>query len=400
MSSVKVEKFIQAPPSEVFTYLTNSTALRDWMSDIATTDPRPGGHFYLCWAADYYTSGEFVEVEKNKHVSFTWHGRGEPRPTLVDVLLKKKKGGTLLKLSHRGMGKGEKWDEITKTFEKEWKNSLDNLVSVLEQGPDLRITRRPMMGIFPGEFNPDLAKKLGVPVDYGMRLDGVVDGMGAQKGGLLADDVIVSFDGHELTAPNIFGQIIRTKHAGDCIDVIYYRGSEKRSIQMTLSGREIPPIPASPAALRDQVAPVYQQYEAEIENLLQSATEAECKTKPKPDEWSVNEVLAHLIHSEIGWQNVVSEIIGGHEGAYDDFGGNIQAHIDGTVSVYQTKEALFNQLKTHDAETLNTLAHIPLEFLSRKGKFWKLVFQAGQNPYHLKSHLEQMQAALEAARHK
>jgi hypothetical protein len=70
---------------------------------------------------------------------------------------------------------------------------------------------------------------------------------------------------------------------------------------------------------------------------LQSATNNECSEKPQPNEWSVNEILAHLIHSEIGWQNVVSEIIGGHEGSYDDFGGNIQAYIDGTVSSLQNK---------------------------------------------------------------
>jgi uncharacterized protein YndB with AHSA1/START domain len=160
MSTIKLEKFIQAPPSEVFIYFTNSTALKDWMCDVATTDPRPGGHFYLCWAADYFTSGEFVKLEKNKLVSFTWHGRGEPRSTLVEISLKKQKGGTQLKLAHRGIGKGQKWEQISSTYEQEWKNSLDNLVSVLEQGPTSR-SRRPDV-ILPADLTRD-CYKLGVP---------------------------------------------------------------------------------------------------------------------------------------------------------------------------------------------------------------------------------------------
>ena len=114
MSTVKLEKFIKAPASEVYHYFTNSTALRDWMCDIATADPHPGGHLYLCWPGDFYSSGEYLQLEKDKSVSFTWLGRGEPHKTRVDVTLKKQKGGTLVKLSHREIGKGQKWAEIAK----------------------------------------------------------------------------------------------------------------------------------------------------------------------------------------------------------------------------------------------------------------------------------------------
>ena len=66
---------------------------------------------------------------------------------------------------------------------------------MLGSGPDLRITNRPMMGISPSDFNAEIAKKLGVPVNTGMRLDGVVDGMGAQSAGLQKDDVLIEFAG-------------------------------------------------------------------------------------------------------------------------------------------------------------------------------------------------------------
>ncbi len=398
MSTIKFEKLIKAPTEEVFRYFTNSTALRDWLSDGATTDPRPGGRLYLWWNSGYYTSGEYISLEQDKTVSFTWLGRGEPRSTRVDVALKRKKSGTLLKLTHRKIGKSHAWEAIGEEYAKEWRNALDNLASVLETGPDLRITTRPMLGIAVSDFNAAIAEKLSVPVIQGMRLAGVVDGMGAQKAGMQVDDVIVSMDGHAITGGSTFAAVIEQKRTGDTIEVTYYRCAEKKVTKMILSGRPIPPIPSSGKDLSSQVEPVYHHYESEIEAVLKTASEDECAKKPAPGEWSANEVLAHLIHSELGTQNVFSEIIGGYEAAYDDFGGNIQAHIDGTVTAFPTKAALFKELKDHDAETLNMFAHIPAEFVAQKGKWWRLAFAANQNSYHLQTHLDQIRSAIQAAK--
>ena len=397
MSTKKLVKFIQAPSSEVFLYFTNSTALKDWLCDVATADPRPGGRLYMWWNGDYYTSGEYLKVVKDELISFTWFGRGEPHATRLDVTLKKRKTGTLLKLIHRKLGNNSKWVGIGDTYEKEWSRNLDNLASVLENGEDLRITTRPMLGIFINDFNADIADKLGVPIVQGLRLGGVVEGLGAQKAGLKSDDVITRMDGSEITGAASLSTFMHDKKTGDVVEVTYYRCSDKVTIPMTLSGRPIPSIPASGLELSKQVEPVYHQYEGEIESLLKANTEEECAKAPNDNEWSVKEVLAHLIHTELGWQNLVSEIMSGHEGAYDDFGGNIQAHIDGTVSTFTTKTDLFKELKNHNSETLSMYSHIPVEFLSRKGKFWKLAYQANQNSYHLQTHLEQMRSAIASA---
>ncbi len=268
---------------------------------------------------------------------------------------------------------------------------------MLENGEDLRITTRPMLGITPDEFNAGIAEKLGVPVVEGLRLGGIVEGLGAQKAGLKADDVIVAIDGQEITGAS-FAKFIQNKKAGDIVKVSFYRCAEKKTTKMTLSSRPIPPIPASGLELSKQVEPTYKRYESEIESLLKEASEADCAKKPAPTEWSANEVLAHLIHSELGSQNVMTEIMGGHESFSDDWGGNIQAHLDGTLATFTTKAKLFKELKNHDAETLSMLAHIPAEFLTHKGRFWKLVFLANQNSYHLQTHLEQMRTAIQAAK--
>jgi uncharacterized protein YndB with AHSA1/START domain len=398
MSIIKIDRLIKAPPSEVYLYFTNSTALRDWFCDVATADPHPGGRLYVWWNEGYYTSGEYLKLDKNEFVSFSWFGRGEPRATVVDVQLLRRKAGTLLKLTHRKLGRNTEWIAIGNEYRKEWLKALDNLASVLETGEDLRITTRPMLGIFTDEFNDAIAEKLGIPVGQGLRISGVVEGLGAQKAGLISDDIIIGLDENEITGGATFSSVISTKKAGDKVKVTYYRRTEKKTVNMTLSGRPIPPIPRSGLELSKQVEPVYKQYEGEIESLLNEASEKECSKKPSPTEWSANEVLAHLIHGELGWQNYVSEIIGGQEGAYDDFGGNVQARIDGTVTTFPNKNDLLRELKNHDTETLNMYNHISADFLTHKGKFWKLAFQANQNAYHLQTHLEQMRSAIQSAR--
>lgn len=398
MATIKIEKFVKAPAAEVYRYFTNSTALKDWMCYVATAEAQPGGRLYMCWPGEYYTSGEYLQLEKDKCVSFSWLGRGEPRKTRVDVTFYRKRGGTLVKLAHRGLGKGEKWETIAQTYEQEWSKALDNLASVAGDGPDLRITKRPMLGIVLTDFDATIAEKLGIPVAYGTRLGDVVEGMGAQKAGLRKDDVVVAMDGHELVAGTTLGSLLAGKHAGDVAEVTFYRGAEKKTAKMILSGRPIPSIPDSPAGLAEQVGQIYHQYEDQIDEVLKNASDAECSHKPAPAEWSAKEVLAHLIHSELGWQNYASEVIGGHEGAYDGFGGNIQARIDATLEVYPTKDALLGELKAHDAESISMLAHIPEEFLSHKGRYWKLVYQANQVPYHLQAHMQQIKVAIQSAR--
>jgi uncharacterized protein YndB with AHSA1/START domain len=400
MSIVKQEKLIKASPEEVYRYFTNSTALKDWMCEVATADPHPGGHLFMGWTGEYYTAGEYLRMEANKSVSFTWFGKGEPHKTRVDVTLKKARGGTRVKLTHRGMGKGEKWANIADVYAKEWQNSFENLASVLESGADLRITRRPMIGIFLGDFDASIAVKLGCPVDFGTRLEGVLDGMGAQKAGLQKDDVITAVDGHELTSGSTLTSVLGTKHAGDVVEVTYYRGAEKKNVQMTLTGRTIPTIPSTTAEFSKEIAKRYQDYENEIEKIISDASEAECSHKPAPTEWSANEVLAHLIQGEQGWLNYSSEIVGGNEGAYDEYSGNMQARIDATTDIYPTKGDLFNALKERYTETIRFLTHLPKDTPTHKGRWWKLVYIASQDPIHFNGHMDQMRAAIQSAKGK
>ena len=181
----KFKRNLAAPPAEVYRAFTNSTALREWFCDGATTDPHKGGHIYSWWNNGYYTSGEFIALEPDKKVAFSWHGRGEPDATRVQVLLAAMDGGTLMTIAHSGVGTDKSWAKSIQEIETGWTAALENLQAVLETGMDLRFTRRPMLGISGGdELTPQIAATIAAPVTEGFRLEGVVDGMGAQGAGL------------------------------------------------------------------------------------------------------------------------------------------------------------------------------------------------------------------------
>lgn len=396
--TVKVEQFVMAPVSQVYRAFTISTALREWLGDYATMDARPGGRVYIWWQNGYYTSGEFISLELNKKIVFTWLGRGEPHQTQVIVTFKPKGKGTQVRLTHRGLGSGKAWENTPDVFISEWQSSLENLASVLGSGPDQRITHRPMLGISLSDFNPEIAKKLGVPVSTGIRLDGVVSGMGAQAAGLQKDDVLIEFAGQELLDFSSLSSAVRGKKAGDTVSVTYYRGAEKITAQLTLSGRPIPAIPPSLVELSMEVGKAYSQAESQMASFRQGVSEQEAACKPSPEEWSIKEVIAHLIHSERGWQNAIHELAGGQEASYDGYGGNLDARNLATINAFPSLDELETEWRRLNTETVALLAYLPEELLQRKGTYWRLSYQCLTIPTHIVTHLEQMQAALQAAR--
>ncbi|MGH2593540.1 MAG: SRPBCC domain-containing protein, partial [Anaerolineae bacterium] len=209
--SLKFKRTVNAPPAEVYRMFTNSTALREWLCDAAQADPHKGGRVHLWWNSGYYTTGEFTALSPDRKVAFTWSGRGEPDATQVQVSLTGKNGGTALTLTHARLGSGKAWANFVREFTRGWEKNLDNLQSVLETGQDLRFTLRPMLGVNIGEFNAEIAAKLGVPMTEGIRLDGVGEGMGAHAAGLRKNDVLVGFGGKKVTGWPSLVSVLQTR---------------------------------------------------------------------------------------------------------------------------------------------------------------------------------------------
>jgi hypothetical protein len=371
------------------------------MCDVATTHPKPNGRFYVAWNDDYYSSGHFTMLEKDKAVGFTWSGRDEPSATEVVVTLEEGEDETHITVQHCGLGDGAAWAKQASELTRGWEKSLENLASVLETGEDLRFTKRPMLGIFVSDFNADIAARIGTPVTEGVRLDGVVETMGAAAAGLQQGDVIVSIAGHDVTDYPSLQNALAQHRAGDTVEVIFYRGAEKRTTQMHLSGRPIPEIPSDPAAAAGMLRQRYGQNNDDLEAFIAGITEDEASHRPAAGEWSAKDILAHLIHSERGFQTFIGDMVGGEESWYDDYAGNLDIRNVATVAAFPSTRALVDELKAARAETVAMIASLPESFLARKGSYWRVGFGVADNSAdHQETHLGQMRAAIESARNK
>jgi len=367
------------------------------LCDFATVAARPGGRMYLWWHGDFYSAGEYVSLEENKSVVFKWFGRGDPAPSEVAVSIEEKDGGMRITLSHT-VPDGKDWETRAKGFKAEWDSTLPNLASVLETGLDRRIFDRPMLGINISDFSPEIARALGVPVTQGTRIDSPLETMGAYKAGLRKDDVLVQFNGKPIT--NDFGSLVTAlqgKKGGDEVEVVFYRGPEKKTVIMELSKRPVPEIPWQPAELARQVRAKYDESLAALEQCFQGVTEAEADHEPAAGEWSAKQTLAHLIQTERNWIANLDDVVGGYERLADDWGGNLPAHINATLMAYKNVRGLLAELKRLANEAVAFLAALPPEFVARKCSYYQAAWQMLEAQSHTFSHVEQIKSAIAAA---
>jgi uncharacterized protein YndB with AHSA1/START domain len=397
MAKVTEEIFVLAPVKTAYRAFTNSTALREWLSDVATVEPHVNGRIYLWWRGDFYSSGHYLELDENKRIRFRWFGNNDSAPTEVTVSFSEKEAGTLIHLEHE-VPDDPSWTQTIASLRENWAETLRNLKSILETGVDLRIAERPMLGILPGNFTDEQAKALGVPVHEGMRLDGVVDGLGAQRSGLQKDDVIVEMAGHPIRSDaNSLPAALAGKKGGEHVSVVIYRGPEKKNIDLELSRRPMPEVPFDAKELANRARTLYEAGLAEVEICFESVTDEQAMAKAGPKEWSALEIIAHLIHNERFNHTYLTGLIDGFEPVTDGFGDNVDAQVAATVKANPSVALMLSALRRTVEETLAYVSMVPDEFIANKGSYYRFGFGLLQPNFHLTGHTEQIKAALAAA---
>jgi uncharacterized protein YndB with AHSA1/START domain len=249
-ATLQFTRTVQAAPAAVFRAFTTPSALRDWLCDAARVDPRSGGPIYLWWNDGYYTGGVFTAVVRDAELAFTWRGPQDPVTGQVHVALTPAGAGTTVTVTHTAPDAGPESATAAAEIARRWEQSLENLQSLLETGVDLRIARRPIFGLDDAEpLTPELAARLGVPITEGLRLRGLIDGMGAQVAGLQRDDVLVQLGEYAITRYAALARALQHYQVGDRVPVVFYRGPQQQTLTMELSRRPQPDLPATPAAL-------------------------------------------------------------------------------------------------------------------------------------------------------
>jgi len=106
--TIEREIFIALPPEELFRYLVEPSLMARWIGLSHDLEPQPGGRFRIEVSSGNIASGRFVEVLPPRRVAFTWGWENQdgdlsllpPGASLVEIDLKAKDSGTLLRLRH------------------------------------------------------------------------------------------------------------------------------------------------------------------------------------------------------------------------------------------------------------------------------------------------------------
>jgi uncharacterized protein YndB with AHSA1/START domain len=397
--AIKFAQTVNAPPAQVYRAFTNAMVLRRWFCDVAQTDARKDGRVYVWWSNGYCATGEFTMLTPEKKIAFTWRGRGEPAATRVQITLAAKGEQTALVLTHTDLGTGKIWDATAKNIARGWQTGLENLQHLLETGQDLRLVRRPMLGINASPLTPEKIAELGAPIKEGICLDGVVEGKGAQAAGLQKNDVIVHFAGKRVSNFASLLTPLRDHRAGDKVKVTFYRGAEKKNVTMELSARAFPDVPMTPDALVTALEKMYATADAELAQCVGGVSEIEADHAPAPNEWNVKQVLAHLIIVEREDHCWIADLINDAERGADSFANptNVPARVR-AVTGNSTLATLLEELQRNEIETVKMIAALPPEVSARKDTMWQLGYNLLQIADHTRSHLEQIRAAIASAR--
>ena len=112
---------LEAPPERVYRAFTDRSDLEQWLAEPYEIDAREGGKFSFGQKADgHLTHGQFLSVEPNKKLVYSWGfavfdpKTGKPQsnwsddtPTKVTVTFEKVGKGTKVTIKHEGFPAGD-----------------------------------------------------------------------------------------------------------------------------------------------------------------------------------------------------------------------------------------------------------------------------------------------------
>jgi uncharacterized protein YndB with AHSA1/START domain len=397
-NTIHMTRIIHASPAEVCRGFTHATLLRDWLSNASSIEAYKGGHLFLRWRDGRTVTGTYQQINPPQELRFTWLDTDLQAPSIIKVTCSPEGEGTLLSLEQTGqIGQAEQ-----AAMEAFWKQSLENLASVLETGIDLRFARRPRLGIGMDEFTPQVAQRLGVPVSEGVLVGMTAEASGARDAGLQKEDVLVSLNGHPLAGPHSFDLALRGLKAGDQPVVEYYRGPEKYSVPLKLGSFPIPDLPASASELADKVRELNSEILAAIRKQVEGLSEKQANARPAEAEWSVNELVAHFVLAQRDYQSWVADMI--NDVPVEDWlmnRSNLQARITSLTARLPTLPALLDELEQAQTETSTMIASFPESFVSHRKHLYRRAagWELQEIPDHYyEEHQEQFRKTIEAAK--
>jgi uncharacterized protein YndB with AHSA1/START domain len=402
-NDIVFEKLINAPADLIYRAFTSATAVREWLCHISTSNPEEGGWFNFAWNNGYYASGHFINLVPNEAVSMAWIGKNEPNWTVVEVTINPTDNNdtNLVRVFHKGFGEGEAWNTARQRIASGWELGLNNLKSTLEDGVDLRIANRPVIGIYPEDIanlNESTQKSLNIPINYGVLVTEPLPDYGAEKAGIQKNDVIYEIDGKKVENIRSLTILVNTYKPGDQINVAVYRDQESIVFSVETMAQGLQDVPSSPEELAKALeAKNFSALEA-LESALSDISEIEASSSPGPEEWSAKEVLMHLIHDEREIHRWMNDLVSDQERFYVTWPGDRLFRIRATLTSYPNIDSLIAELRRSLKETIASVAFLDQSFTRRKASYRRLAIELLGATKHIYEHIEQIKNNIMTAR--
>jgi hypothetical protein len=118
-------------------------------------------------------------------------------------------------------------------------NDMSMALSMAD-APEMPNEPHAYLGVYYGDWNEPCdkeAKKKGPPVKEGAAVTAVEEDTPAEKAGLKEGDVIIAMDDKKVTAGSDLIDAINDHKPGDTVKLVYYRGKEKKSANVTLAAK-------------------------------------------------------------------------------------------------------------------------------------------------------------------
>lgn len=110
-----------------------------------------------------------------------------------------------------------------------------SLISFAALGQEL--PRSASFGAMISDLNDSTTRVLGLPSAKGCLLKQVIAGSSADVGGLINNDVLISFDGNTIDNTAHFLRLLKEHHGGDKIAISYYRQAKVKTATIQLQAR-------------------------------------------------------------------------------------------------------------------------------------------------------------------
>jgi serine protease Do len=133
----------------------------------------------------------------------------------------------------------------------------DTVTAVIGQLKDFGQVRRGWLGVKIQSISEDIGESLGVPENTGALVAGVTPDSPAARGGVEAGDVILKFDGKDVTTMRGLPKLVAQTPIGKSVPVEVLRQGQNKTLTVTVGQMEDEEIAAEPAAgqKKDQPPP-------------------------------------------------------------------------------------------------------------------------------------------------